>query len=99
MNMIKILLGTELIVQVGKSRSSIFNTDTGAPQGDCCKGRGQEFTYYLAKSLKEKPEEEHNMQTRNLDKNRQTALKYKKVKIVSVKASKMSKSICNMPMI
>ena len=42
LNMIKILLGTELIVQVGKSRISIFKTDTGAPQGDCCSG--QEFT-------------------------------------------------------
>ena len=62
LNMIKILLGTELIVQVGKSRSSIFKTDTGAPQGDCCSG--QEFTYYLAKSLEEKPDEEHIMQTR-----------------------------------
>ena len=56
LNLIQILLGTELMVQVGKSRSSIFKTDTGAPQGDCCSG--QEFTYYLAKSLVEKPDEE-----------------------------------------
>ena len=62
LNMIKILLATELMVQVGKSRSSIFKTDTGAPQGDCCSG--QEFIYYLAKSLEEKPDEEHIMQTR-----------------------------------
>ena len=62
LNMIQILLGTELMVQVGTSRSSIFKTDTGAPQGDCCSG--QEFTYYLAKSLVEKHDEEHNMQTR-----------------------------------
>ena len=36
LNMIQIMLGTELMVQVGKSRSSAFKTDTSTPQGDCC---------------------------------------------------------------
>ena len=62
LSIIKVLLGAELMVQVGKSRGSIFRRDTGASQGDCC--RGQEFTYYLGKSLVEKPDEELNMQTR-----------------------------------
>ena len=63
LNMIQIMLGTELMVQVGKSRSSTFKTDTGTPQGDCCSS-GQEFIFYLAKSLVEKQHEEHNMQNR-----------------------------------
>ena len=49
-------------MQVGKSRSSSFKTDTVAPQGYCRSGR--EFIFYLAKALAEKPDEEQNMQTR-----------------------------------
>ena len=63
LHLIGILLGTELVVQVGNPRSLSFKTDTGAPQGDCMSGI--EFTYYLARPLKEKSNDEHNVNEHN----------------------------------
>ena len=69
-HLIQLLLGTKLTVQVGKHRSQIFETDTGAPQGDC--SSGVEFTYYLAKSIEEKENVEHNIYKHNYCKEIQT---------------------------
>ena len=51
LHLIKILLGVKLSVKCGQSKSDFFDTDTGAPQGDCASAN--EFTYYLAKTLLE----------------------------------------------
>ena len=47
--LIKVMLNVELSVKCGHYRSNFFQTDTGAPQGDCASAN--EFTFYLAKSL------------------------------------------------
>lgn len=47
--LVKTLLETELSARCGKFYSPYFETDTGAPQGDCMSAT--EFTYYLAKTL------------------------------------------------
>ena len=46
----KILLCVELAVQNGSTKGDFFKTDTGVPQGDCLSAI--QFTYYLAKTLK-----------------------------------------------
>ena len=63
LHLTRILLETELTVRVGNSKSAVFKTDTGAPQGDCMSGT--EFTYYLAKTLQAKPNVEHNVHEHN----------------------------------
>ena len=47
--LIKVMLNVELSVKCGNYRSNFFQTDTGAPQGDCASAN--EFTFYLVKSL------------------------------------------------
>lgn len=53
---IKKMLEVSLAVKCGNTISETFNTDTGAPQGDCASPNI--FTYYLAKSLGEKPSDQ-----------------------------------------
>ena len=58
------MLETELEVQqVGNASSFPFKTDTGVPQGNSASV--VEFTYYLAMSLKDRPNEEHNINEHN----------------------------------
>ena len=52
LHLIKILLNVQLAVKCGKAQSKYFETDIGAPQGDCASAN--EFTFYLAKSLTER---------------------------------------------
>ena len=52
----KKMLEVSLAVKCGDTISETFNTDTGAPQGDCASANI--FTYYLAKSLGEKPSDQ-----------------------------------------
>ena len=54
LHLIKVMLNVELSVKCGNFKSDYFQTDTGAPQGDCASAN--EFTFYLAKTL----EQEHN---------------------------------------
>ena len=48
-HLLKILLDVKLAVKCGDHITEFFNTDTGAPQGDCASAN--QFTLYLAKSL------------------------------------------------
>ena len=52
LHLIKLLLNVKLAVKCGQSQSKYFETDTGAPQGDCASAN--EFTFYLAKSITER---------------------------------------------
>ena len=49
LHIISVLLNVSLAVRCQKTMSKSFETDTGAPQGDCVSAN--EFTYYLAKAL------------------------------------------------
>ena len=49
LHIIKLLLNVKLAVKCGNETSDFFDTDTGAPQGDCASAT--EFTFYLAKSI------------------------------------------------
>ena len=49
LHLIQKLLQVKLSVKCGKYNSNYFDTDTGAPQGDCASAN--EFTFYLAKSI------------------------------------------------
>ena len=49
LQIIQLLLNVKLSVRCGNELSEPFQTDTGAPQGDCCSAT--EFTFYLAKTL------------------------------------------------
>ena len=49
LHIIKSLLNVTLQVKCGNELSEPFQTDTGAPQGDCASAN--EFTFYLAKAL------------------------------------------------
>ena len=49
LHLIKILLEVKLAVKCGNHTTEFFNSDTGAPQGDCASAN--QFTFYLAKSL------------------------------------------------
>ena len=51
LHIIQILLDVNLVVRCGNELSDEFKTDTGGPQGDGLSGN--EFTFYLAKALKE----------------------------------------------
>ena len=57
LNIIKIMLNTELEVRCGNYTSSFFKTDTGVPQGDGLSAN--QFTYYLAKTLSSIPHNDH----------------------------------------
>ena len=48
-HLMKILLSVNLSVRIGNTVGDRFETDTGAPQGDCLSAL--EFTFYLAKTL------------------------------------------------
>jgi hypothetical protein len=58
MNFISSILNVELSVKCGSHHSNYFKTDTGAPQGDCA--GANEFTFYLAKSLQNMKNYEHD---------------------------------------
>ena len=49
LHLVRNLLSVSLTIKCGDSLSDTFQTDTGAPQGDCASAN--EFTYYLAKAL------------------------------------------------
>ena len=51
-HIMKKMLEVSLFVRCGDSISELFNTDTGAPQGDCASANS--FIYYPAKSLEVK---------------------------------------------
>ena len=51
LHLVQILLNVNLAAKCGEHISEYFQTDTGAPQGDCASAN--EFTYYLAKSLEQ----------------------------------------------
>ena len=53
LHLIKILLSVQIAIKCGGTQGFFFKTDTGAPQGDCLSAI--EFTFYLAKTLQEKP--------------------------------------------
>jgi hypothetical protein len=58
LHLIKILLSVELAIKCGNIEGEYFKTDTGAPQGDCLSAI--EFTFYLAKTLKQKESTDNN---------------------------------------
>ena len=49
LHIMKKMLEVSLVVRSGQSISEPFNTDTGAPQGDCASANM--FTFYLSKSM------------------------------------------------
>ena len=49
LHMVQIMLNVNLKVRCGEEYSSLFQTDTGGPQGDS--SSANEFTFYLAKAL------------------------------------------------
>ena len=49
LHLIKTLLNVKLAVKCGDHISNYFDTDTGAPQGDCASAT--QFTFYLAQWL------------------------------------------------
>ena len=49
LHLVKILLDVKLAVKCGNSKSEYFDTNVGAPQGDCASAN--EFTFYVAKTL------------------------------------------------
>ena len=58
LHLIRILLNVELCSKCGIHTSEYFQTDTGVPQGDCMSAN--EFTLYLAKSLNNDINYEHD---------------------------------------
>ena len=49
LRIISTLLNVSLSIRCENTVSEVFETDTGAPQGDCASA--VQFTYYLAKTL------------------------------------------------
>ena len=62
-HLVKILLSVELAVRNGSSQSEYFETNVGAPQGDCLSAI--QFTFYLANTLNQQNTIEHQIQEHN----------------------------------
>ena len=58
LHLINIMINTKIQVRCGNTKSEIFTTDTGVPQGDGLSAN--EFTFYLSKALYNLKHEDHN---------------------------------------
>ena len=54
LHLVKLLLNVKLTVKSGEHISAYFDTDTGAPQGDCASAN--QFTFYLANQNNHTPQ-------------------------------------------